>query len=180
MEYKSEKLRQLASIHTFLHITSALVAFLTFSHKRFPTKKKKIAFFISLRVHRHLSLHPTFATLPFTTFCPSVLLFPPPLSCHIPSSCSYTFLFCRLPPARRFARTAATRLMTIFNHASRAAIHNPTLPRHISTGDRPESPLSTESADTLYPLCVTCRWTTDIAAIPSSLSLYPSVYLISI
>ena len=83
----------------------------------------------------------------------------------------YVFILL-VPPARRFARTAATRLLTIFNHASRAAIHNPTLPRHISTGDRPESPLSTESADTLYPLCVTCRWTTDIAAIPSSLSFY--------
>lgn len=51
-----------------------------------------------------------------------------------------------------FSSLAAARLMTIFNRASRAAILNPVLPRHISTGDRPGSPLSPESADTLHPL----------------------------
>lgn len=124
----------------------------------------------------------TFATFPFTTFYRPVPLCPffsLSSSCYIPSSCSYVFILL-IPPARRFARTAATRLMTIFNRASRAAIHNPVLPRHISTGDRPGSPLSSESADTLHPLCVTCRWTTDIAASRSSLSLRLPLYFISI
>lgn len=97
----------------------------------------------------------TFATFHlaifFLTESPPLLFFDPP---HSSSSLtrSPVFILSVSLPAGRFARAAATRLMTIFNRASRAAILNPVLPRHISTGDRPGSPLSSESADTLHPL----------------------------
>lgn len=89
----------------------------------------------------------TFATFPFTTFFPSI---PVPPSLYLSFSRFYSPTYSSRETLS--SRTAATRLMTIFNRASRAAIHNPALPRHISTGNRPGSPLSSESADTLHPL----------------------------
>lgn len=95
-------------------------------------------------LHRFLRL---FATFPFTTFFPSI---PVPPSLYLSFSRFYSPTYSSRETLS--SRTAATRLMTIFNRASRAAIHNPALPRHISTGNRPGSPLSSESTDTLHPL----------------------------
>lgn len=79
-----------------------------------------------------------------------------PTTASLSLSFSLSFLICLCvslsPRGCRFARAATTRLMTIFNRASRAAILNPALPRHISTGDQTRSPLSSESTDTLHPL----------------------------